>query len=323
MTHKGRLIKRIVMIGAVVLLLGALSFYVLYNKDKNSIPDGFIMGNGRLEATEVDIATKIPGRLKEVLVKEGDYVDKNQIVAKMDTSTLQAQLNQAEADVRRLIQTRHTAISKVEGIRSKVELAGKELKRSKNLFTKGIVTQQQYDRDQTAKQMYDAEYEASKSSVAEADAAIEAAVAQTERLKADIDDSMLKSPIKGPVLTRLAEPGEVLPAGGKVLTIIDPTDIYMNVYLSEKTSGKIPMGGEAKVVLDALPEKPFAAKVAYVSEKAQFTPKEVEAMEERQKLVFRVTLSLQEYDDPRLKPGMPGISYIRIDPSAKWSALFK
>ena len=83
------------------------------------------------------------------------------------------------------------------------------------------------------------------------------------------------------------------------------------------------MGGEAKVVLDALPEKPFAAKVAYVSEKAQFTPKEVEAMEERQKLVFRVTLSLQEYNDPRLKPGMPGISYVRIDPSAKWSALFK
>src|SRR5512137_341425 len=143
MTHKGRLIKRIVTIGAVVLLLGALSFYVLYNKDKNSIPDGFIMGNGRLEATEVDIATKIPGRLIEVLVKEGDYVDKNQIVARMDTSALQAQLNQAE--VRRLIQTRHTAISKVEGIRLKVELAGKELKRSKNLFTKGIVTQQQYD----------------------------------------------------------------------------------------------------------------------------------------------------------------------------------
>ena len=93
--------------------------------------------------------------------------------------------------------------------------------------------------------------------MAEADAAIAAAIAQTERLKADINDSMLKSPIKGPVLTRLAEPGEVLPNGGKVLTIVDPTDVYMNVYLSEYVAGEIPLGAESKVLLDSIPDKPF------------------------------------------------------------------
>lgn len=323
MTNKSRVTKRIATIGALVLLVGALSFYVLYNKDKNSIPHGFVMGNGRLEATEVDIAAKLPGRLVEVLAKEGDLVDKDQIVAKMDTSTLQAQLRQAEAEVRRARQARLTAISRVKGIRLRMELADKELRRSKNLFKQGVSTQQQYDRDLTTKQTYDTEYETANSSVAEADNAIEAAIAQTERIKADINDSMLKTPIQGPVLTRLAEPGEVLPPGGKVLTIIDPTDIYMNVYLSENLAGKIPLGGEVKVVFDALPDRPFSAKVTYVSEKAQFTPKEVEAMEERQKLVFRVTVSLQEYDDPRLKPGMPGVAYIRIDPSAKWPDLIK
>jgi len=197
------------------------------------------------------------------------------------------------------------------------------LKRSNNLFAQGIATQQQYDRDLTAKQSLDAEYSASQSSVAEADAAIAAAIAQTERLKADINDSMLKSPIKGPVLTRLAEPGEVLPNGGKVLTIVDPTDVYMNVYLSEYVAGEIPLGAESKVLLDSIPDKPFLAKVAYVSEKAQFTPKEVEATEERQKLVFRVTVSLQDYSDPRLKPGMPGVAFIRLNQSAKWPDLFK
>jgi len=319
MADKMRIVRRLALLGAVLVLVGAVSLYIFYNKDRNTVPHGFVKGNGRLEATEVDIATKPAGRLAEVLVKEGDFVRKNQVVARMDTSTLKAQLRQAEAEVMRARQARQTAVSRVEGIRLRMELAGKELQRSKNLYEKGVSTQQQYDRDLTSKQAYDSEYAAAKSSVAEVDASIEAAIAQTLRLKADIEDCMLKSPINGPVLTRLAEPGEVLPAGGKVLTIVDPTDIYMNVYLSENLAGRIPLGAEAKVVLDALSDRPFAARVAYVSEKAQFTPKEVEAMEERQKLVFRVTVSLQEYGDPRLKPGMPGVSVIRIDRAAPWT----
>ena len=134
---------------------------------------------------------------------------------------------------------------------------------------------------------------------------------------------MLKCPINGPVLIRLAEPGEVLPVGGKVLTIVNVQDIYMNVFLSERLAGMVPLGTDAKVVLDAIPDRPFAARVAYVSEKAQFTPKEVEAAEERQKLVFRVTVSLSEYDDPRLKPGMPGVVYIRMDPAVDWPERLK
>jgi HlyD family secretion protein len=211
----------------------------------------------------------------------------------------------------------------VESIRLKLVLAVKELDRSNKLFAKGIFTQQQLDRDQTVKQSYEAEYAAAKSSITEADNAIESALAQTEILKSEINDCVLKSPIKGPVLSRLAEPGEVMPNGGKVLTILDPTDIHMNVYLSEQYAGVIPLGGDARVVLDAIPDKQFPATVAYVSEKAQFTPKEVEATEEREKLVFRVKVSLQEFDDPRLKPGMPGVAYIRLNPSAKWTELFK
>ncbi|HVN71783.1 MAG TPA: HlyD family efflux transporter periplasmic adaptor subunit [Desulfomonilia bacterium] len=322
MASSGKIIKRIAAAIVLVLLVGALSFYILF-KDKSSLPQGIIAGNGRLEATEVDIATKLSGRLTEVLVKEGDFVDKDQVVARMDVTTLKAQLKQAMAEVMRIKQARQTALSRVEGIRLKCDLAVKELQRSKNLFAQGIVTQQQYDRDQTTKQALDAECAAAQSAVSETDAAINAAIAQTERLNADINDCMLKSPIKGPVLTRLAEPGEVLPNGGKVLTIVDPTDIYMNVYLSERVAGEIPMGAESKVLLDAIPDKPFPAKVAYVSEKAQFTPKEVEATEERQKLVFRVTVSFQEYEDPRLKPGMPGIAYIRLNPSAKWPDIIK
>jgi HlyD family secretion protein len=94
--------------------------------------------------------------------------------------------------------------------------------------------------------------------------------------------------------------------------------MYMNIYLPENTVGMIPQASEAKIVLDAIPDRPFRSKVSYVSQKAQFTPKEVEATEERQKLVFRVKLSIQECNDPRLKPGMPGVSYIRLNSTAKW-----
>lgn len=319
----GKVIKKSVIIMVLVLLAGILVFYLYINKDKNALPQGFVMGNGRLEATEVDIATKLAGRLTEVLAKEGDLVDKNQIVAKIDTSTFQALLKQAEAEVKRAKQARETALSRVEGIRVKRQLAVKELERSNTLFAKDILTQQEHDRNQTVKETYDAEYAGAKSLIVEAEGAIESAVAQTERLKAEINDCMLKSPIKGPVLSRLAEPGEVLPNGGKVLTIIDPADIYMNVYLSEQYAGIIPLGGDAKVVLDAIPDRQFLARVSYVSEKAQFTPKEVETTEERQKLVFRVRISFREFNDPRLKPGMPGVAYIRLNPSAKWTELFK
>jgi HlyD family secretion protein len=323
MAETGKVLKKSVIIVVLVLLAVVLAFYLYLNKDKNAVPQGFVMGNGRLEATEVDIATKFGGRLTEVLAKEGDLVGKNQIVARMDTSTLYTQLKQAEAEVRRAKQARETALSRVEGIRLKMELAVKELGRSNNLFARGISTQQQLDRDQTTKQAYDAEYAAAKSSIAEAENAIESIVAQTERLKVEINDCMLKSPIKGLVLSRLAEPGEVLPNGGKVLTIIDLTDIYMNVFLSEQYAGVIPLGGDAKIVLDAMPDRQFLARVVYVSEKAQFTPKEVEATEERQKLVFRVKIRFQEFNDSRLKPGMPGVAYIRLNPSAKWTELFK
>ena len=319
----GKVIKKSVIVMVLVLLAGILIFYLYINKDKNAVPQGFVMGNGRLEATEVDIATKLAGRLTEVLVKEGDFVDKDQIVAKIDASTLQALLKQAEAEVKRAKQARETALSRVEGIRVKRDLALKELERSKTLFAKNIFTQQEHDRNQTVKETYDAEYAAAKSLIVETEGAIESAVAQTERLKTEINDCLLRSPIKGQVLSRLAEPGEVLPNGGKVLTIIDNTDIYMNVYLSEQYAGIIPQSGDAKVVLDAIPDRQFLARVAYVSEKAQFTPKEVETTEERQKLVFRVKIRFQEFNDPRLKPGMPGVAYIRLNPSAKWTELFK
>jgi len=132
------------------------------------------------------------------------------------------------------------------------------------------------------------------------------------QLTSEIEDSSLRAPIDGIIQLRLAEPGEVLGAGGRVLLLIDPNDQYMNLYLPASVTGRLTVGSDARIVLDALPDQPLPAKISFVAAKSQFTPKEVETRDERQKLVFRVKLRLtQPSAVPQAKPGMPGAGYVR------------
>ncbi len=323
MAKQKKVLSAFLWLGAVALLAAALAYVLLRNGNVKTVPPGFATGNGRVESTEIDIATKQPGRLAEVLVREGDVVRARQLLARMDTEPLEAQLRQAEAEVRRAEEARKSALAKVDESRSRAALAGRELERSERLLAKGISTRQRYEHDQTAQQGAEAEYAAARARVAEAEAAIAAAVARTDYLKAEIADASLRSPVAGRVLARLAEPGEILPAGGKVLTVIDPTDMFMTIFLAEREAGGLVLGAEARVVPDAFPDRPLPARVAFVSAKAQFTPKEVETPEERQKLAFRVKVRLDPHRDARLKPGLPGVAWVRLDPRAAWPAGLK
>ena len=153
---------------------------------------------------------------------------------------------------------------------------------------------------------------AAQAQVAAARAAIGASQARVAQLTSEIDDSSLRAPIDGVIQLRLAEPGEVLGAGGRVFMMIDPSDQYMNLYLPASVVGKLTVGADARIVLDALPEQPLPAKITFVAAKSQFTPKEVETRDERQKLVFRVKLRLNDPSAvPQAKPGMPGAGYVR------------
>ncbi|WP_156302844.1 HlyD family efflux transporter periplasmic adaptor subunit, partial [Methylogaea oryzae] len=115
-----------------------------------------------------------------------------------------------------------------------------------------------------------------------------------------------------------------LAAGGKALTLLDMGDVYMTLFLPEAEAGKIAMNAEAHIVLDAMPDRPVPARVTFVSPQAQFTPKQVETFRERQKLVFRVKAQvdaafLAAHAD-LAKPGLPGMGYVRLEPSAPWPA---
>lgn len=313
----------------------------------------FAWSNGRIEATEVNLATKLGGRLMEVFAEEGDTVQKGQALAKMDTRTLEADLRQAEAAVRQmehkvaqaqsLVSSRSNEIKAAKALvsqrRSQEALSSKEAGRTAELFKQDVISRQAMDIDQTAKKTNSAlldaaqaqlqaalaAYDSAQSGVMEAQAGVEAARAQVETIQSNIDDSSLASPIDGRVLYRLAEPGEVLAAGGNVLTLLDITNVYMTFFLPTDEAGKVSIGAEARIVLDARKDISIPAKIIFVSPEAQFTPKSVETQTEREKLMFRVKARispelLRAYA-AQVKTGLPGLAYVRLVSDAQWPSV--
>ena len=288
------------------------------------LPEGIASGNGRIEAKEFDIATKLPGRLVEVLAEEGDMVAAGQVAGRMDTKSLEAQLKVAEAQVEQARRERDQAAAIIRQRKSECTLAEKELKRSRGLYQrdKGAISMEKLDRDVAAFETAEAVCVAAEAKHANAEALIVAGLAEVERIEVDIDDSVLKAPVGGRVLYRLAEPGEVLPAGGKVLTVLNLTDVYMTIFLPTGQAGRVAIGTDARIIFDAAPDLVIPATVSFVAPRAQFTPKEVETRTEREKLMFRIKVKiapeLLEQHIEKVKTGIPGVAYVRLDQTAKW-----
>ena len=316
------------------------------------LPKGIVSGNGRIEATEVFVSAKIAGRIRDMQADEGDYVRPGQIVAIMDTDTLIAQraeaeanlaealtaINTAETTVAQRISDRAAQIADVRRQAADLNVARKRLARSLILSREGATSQQERDDDEARVQSAAAAVDASqaqvaaiesgtataRSHVAENRSRVEAARATIQRIEADIRDSILRSTVAGRVQYRVAQPGEVVSNGGRLLDIVDLRDVYMTFFLPEAAAGKVALGQDVRIVLDAVPELVIPAKVTFVADVAQFTPKTVETKAERQKLMFRVKANI----DPRLlqrhvkqvKTGLPGVAYVQIDKNAAWPA---
>ena len=307
----------------IVLLILTATIGFLFKFFQNpGLPPGIVSGNGRIEAIEVDIITKFGGRLASVLVHEGDSVDFNQALARIDSKELDAQLRRADAEVRRAQQEKNSAIAVIAQRKSELSLAKKDLARSRGLYENDSISLEQLQRDETLVQTARAALTVAQAQLSNTEAAIEAAIANTELLKVQIEDSVLKAPISGRILYRLAEPGEVLPAGGKVLTVLDIYDVYMTIFLPTQHAARLAIGADARIVLDGIPDIVIPAKVSFVAPRAQFTPKEVETRTEREKLMFRVKVKIQsdflkKYVE-LTKTGIPGEAYVRIDANAEW-----
>jgi len=121
---------------------------------------------------------------------------------------------------------------------------------------------------------------------------------------------------------RVAQPGEVLGAGGRVVNLVDLTDVYTTFFLPTAQAGRIALGTEVRIVLDAAPQYVVPARVSFVADGAQFTPKTVETVSEREKLMFRVRAhiapELLKEHITQVKTGLPGVAYVRLPPTDAW-----
>jgi HlyD family secretion protein len=313
---------------------------------------GFVSGNGRLEATEIDVAAKLGGRVQDILVNEGDLVRAGQTLAHMQVQTLDAQRDEAvarhqqsitgvasaEAQVAMRESDRQAALAVVVQRESELDAAQRRLARSETLTHEGASSEQELDDDLARMHSAKAAVGAAKAQVEASQAAIVAARTQVvgarsavtaveatvTRIKADIDDSALTSPRDGRVQYRIVQPGEVLAPGGKVMNLVDLSEVYMTFFVPETVAGKLALGSEVHIVLDAAPQYVIPTKVSFVASTAQFTPKTVETASERQKLMFRVKAQI----DPALlqkhlqlvKTGIPGVAWVKLDAQAQWPA---
>lgn len=343
--------RRWVVLGAAVVVAFA-AYYAWKELRRETLPAGIASGNGRIEATEIDVATKAAGRVRDVLVREGEFVAAGTTLALMDTDQLQAQRRQADAQLQQALIAVETAQNQVTQREAEQKAASavvaqraaqqdaadKRLARSLQLIVRDNVSQQVVDDNRAEALGAAAAGEAAKAQLAAAEAAIGAARSQVvgaraavdaaratiERIDADIADSKLTSPRDGRVQFRVAQPGEVLAAGGRVLNLVDLTDVFMTFFLPTEQAGRLAVGAEARIVLDAAPQAVIPATISFVSDVAQFTPKTVETAVEREKLMFRIRAQippelLRRYMD-YVKTGLPGVAYVRIDSAAQWPA---
>jgi HlyD family secretion protein len=287
-----------------------------------ALPPGFASGNGRVESVQVDVTTKEPGRVQTILVHEGDIVHPGQIVAKMDTVTMEAELARTEATVAEEEAKSFEVEAAIAKADSQLKLDEVEFARTRALFSRKAAPREELDVKQTLVKTSTATLNGEKARLETARKSIAAAKAEVAHTQSRINDMTLRSTVSGRVLYRLAEEGEVLGTGGKVLTLVNFGDVYMEIYLPAQDAMRVKIGADARIVFDIAPEYAARAKVSFVAPEAQFTPKQVETRSERDKLMFRVKLTVPaervlQYIE-RVKTGIRGMGYVRLDDSAQW-----
>jgi HlyD family secretion protein len=317
--------RRLWILLAIGALLGAgAGGYYWWQHIRSQLPAGIAFGNGRLEADELNIDTKYAARIGEVLVDEGDLVKAGQVVARMDTRDLQASLKRSEATVLQAKQAVDEANADLTQQKTQQLLAQQEYDRAAYTVQRGVETQELLDQRKQQLDGANAALLAAQARVTENEHALEAATHDVELYNVEINDDTLVAPRDGRIQYRVANLGEVLPAGGHVFAMLDTSYVYMDIYLTTAEAGKVRYGSDARIVVDAFPNVAIPAKVIFIATQAQFTPKTVETQTEREKLMFRIRVRIDadwlRGRSDAVSSGLPGVAYVLTDAAAKWPA---
>ena len=311
--------SRRISIVIAVMLLAALVGYALWKvflAPSGLPPEGFARGNGRIEADLVDISTRLPGRVASIMVQEGDLVAVGDILAVMDTTELEAQKARAEAAVasaRAAVAVAGAGSARAE---ANLALANSELARAETLGERDVISRENLDIRRTQAQVEKAGLAAARAEALARERAVDAEIANLREIEARIADSTLYAPQAGRILYRLAQPGEVLGSGGKVLTLVSLGNVYMEFFLPAGAAPRVQLGDEARIVVDVMPGIAVPATVSFVAPQAQFTPKQVETIEERESLMFRIRVRIPpqmvQAHISQVKTGVRGVAWVRL-----------
>lgn len=308
----------------VALLIAALAaggWYAYKQQSRNELPEGFAQSNGRLELNRFDIAGLYPGRVQAVLVDEGSEVKEGDALVELSSATSTSRLEAAKAQKQRAQEAVARADAEIKAYEQQQKVAQMELSNAQNLKREELVSSAEVTKRLAARDGAAASVRAARAARAEAVAAVAAAQAQIDQAASANDDMTIRSPKTGRVEYKIAEVGSVIAAGSKVVSLLDPTDVSMNIFLPNAQAGRLKVGDEARIVLDSV-DAVFPAKISFIATEAQFTPKSVETANEREKLVFKVKLKITPETASRynrlLKGGMTGNGYVRTGAGQTW-----
>jgi HlyD family secretion protein len=321
-------------IPVVILVIAATAAYWYYSR-RHHQTEGAIEASGTVEATEAVLGFATGGRITEVRVREGDRVTAGQVLARLDTLVTTAHLLQARAQVDAakaslLEMERGTRIEELEQARAELESAEHtltdaetELQRTKGLAASKVVSQQQLDRaqvtydvskarrDQASAQLRMLEAGPRVEKIAAQRAQVAMAEAQVKSLEATLSDEIIKAPFDAIVTTRHHEPGEAVAANAPVLSLMNPGDRWVRIYIPEPRIGAVRLSSPATIRTDTYPDKRYKGEIYWVADEAEFTPRNVQTTEERVKLVYAAKVRVLADSALELKPGMPADVYLQ------------
>lgn len=314
-----------ILAGAVLLALAAGGYWAWHHFMRRAeLPEWVLRSNGRIEMTRTDIAVKYPGRLASLTVREGDVVQAGQILAAQDESDVLAQLDAARASRERALGGLARAQGEQAAHRSQAELARLNWSETAGLHARDMVSDVELKQRNLALAGETGGLEAASGAIGEARGAIAQADAQIRLVSAIRADLHIRSPGPGRVEYRIAEPGTMMAPGGKLLSIINPEDVYLTIFVPSAVVSRIRIGDEARILPQGF-TRALPARVGFVSPEAQFTPKYVETANERDNLSYRVKLQIPVEVARRfagvLKAGMTADGFVRTDPGKAWPDL--
>lgn len=288
-----------------------------------------LVASGTVEATDAQLGFQAPGRIARLAPREGDRVAAGDELARLEVSELDARRSQASAQVEAmqaqlgelLAGSRREEVAQgraaLAAADARVADAERDAERAQTLLTGRAVAREVLDkatlaldlarrqRDQAAEQLALLEQGPRPERIAAARAQLGAASAAVATLDATLANSILVAPFAGVVTLRHREPGEIVGAGAAVLTLMNPDDRWVRIYVPENRLGRVAIGQPAAITSDTYPGKRYTGEVAFIASSAEFTPKNVQTTEERVKLVYAVKVRITGDPGEELKPGLP------------------